>query len=1522
MKIKTLIIVLLLFILSLSANAGGTTGVKPSPAYVNQELEFYISLDDSLNSDYGILLQLGDGGGGWSNDKIMTAKNNYTYFYYNRIIENAGINRKWRYTAYRLSDGAKVQWYERTYTVNEEAPINGSCGNADNQVFVAGSTSYGSYVQCSQGSSSDTTFPSTGSSTTWSCSGSNGGSSASCSASTASFPQLESFSANTSTPKKFAPITLTARTDISVSSVQFKCGGGSWFTGTSSNSGKKWEYTREAGLKSDASCYVDINGDENSDGTVNFNVTDPKFNITKSVDSPTVNESVTFTVSTDKIVETDYKVQIKFLNTWFDMSPSSNRNSWTKDRSFSSAGSKTVYFRIVNSSNNVPHSTSTTLTVKDVVVVPQLESFSANTSTPKKFAPITLTARTDISVSSVQFKCGGGSWFTGTSSNSGKKWEYTREAGLKSDASCYVDINGDENSDGTVNFNVTDPKFNITKSVDSPTVNESVTFTVSTDKIVETDYKVQIKFLNTWFDMSPSSNRNSWTKDRSFSSAGSKTVYFRIVNSSNNVPYSTSSTLTVKDIEEDTKPTITVKTNPIVSGSSLTASIETTDDKELKKLFFSIFDSNKVKLNTKNNISVVSPSLVAYTENTTLLTVAKNSQQFSKEINSQYGYSWGYIPSSKSVTTNWNIDISGLNDGTYYIKYYADDGFSTHIKGTDYMSFIKSTTILNGTCGTANNRTFNSNTISYSIYTQCETGTSSNINFPDIGKTITWNCEGSNGGSIESCSASRENKSSSSNPILYYEGSLNHTLMPNNTEVSLTLWANDIDNDISYIEVDWYDDGLTNIQKKNIKNNEKVTFSFTYPSEINKKYAWSAYAYDNEGNLNQNKVEGTVNINPVTWLISDTETGYKYQDGDKVSVGNKIKKLWKITNNSGIDWVDYKVLDCGNTKNTKNCSEVASISILSGKFLEYDEYYNLTKVGIFKKYYIIKDNYGNILVSQNNINYPFFSIKINVIEAPVDTEVEQLEKELKTLDTDYDNLYSELESLESNKLSLETETERNNNEYAKNISDRLQKYGVFDLDKDDNCLLLEKDGTCDSYATSIKKIINKKIEHFFNDEIPKYKYSLKVEYAFNKSKTNDNYPAKVSLISKNTDFPVEIGTLTANNSKHLLYQAIVLSESFKDYIDKNTKNIDPKTLNKTYELSLSGYIDYMSKKYRVVGAVNGCVTEYSKEIYQTADKSYKNIRVAIKTDDNWEKAEYYSRAIYQVPLGAFIAISNCSDGAITGSLTDDENEKLNNIVTNGYSSLSDESKAIIEKVQNNIEGADEETKALVNLAFMKFKTIQKFTKKIKITNIGFKPTISFKNALKKNKFLNNLSKAKFSGVRLTRISGRLAQKRIKLSGSVKRKAKKVLELAKTSRNKAGELQEKLINNFLEKIYKKDGFKPYHKLSKYGNGDNGFDGVLIKESLANPQKVIIIESKPYKSGFTLNKANPPLPIQLTDKWIDYVVQKLKDTNIKDKIDLAKAIKKAKDKGNLEKIVSGIDRQKSLSAEPNLVIMKVK
>jgi len=63
---------------------------------------------------------------------------------------------------------------------------------------------------------------------------------------------------------------------------------------------------------------------------------------------------------------------------------------------------------------------------------------------------------------------------------------------------------------------------------------------------------------------------------------------------------------------------------------------------------------------------------------------------------------------------------------------------------------------VNGSCGTANGKTYPYSASSYGSDTQCAAGTSTNTAFPAAGNSVSWVCNGAYGGSnSETCSASR-----------------------------------------------------------------------------------------------------------------------------------------------------------------------------------------------------------------------------------------------------------------------------------------------------------------------------------------------------------------------------------------------------------------------------------------------------------------------------------------------------------------------------------------------------------------------------------------------------------------------------------------------------------------------------------------------------------------------------------------------------------------------------------------------
>ena len=126
-------------------------------------------------------------------------------------------------------------------------------------------------------------------------------------------------------------------------------------------------------------------------------------------------------------------------------------------------------------------------------------------------------------------------------------------------------------------------------------------------------------------------------------------------------------------------------------------------------------------------------------------------------------------------------------------------------------------------------------------------------------------------------------------------------------------------------------------------------------------------------------------------------------------------------------------------------------------------------------------------------------------------------------------------------------------------------------------------------------------------------------------------------------------------------------------------------------------------------------------------------------------------------------------------------------------------------------------------------------------------------------------------------------------------------------NQLGLQSETLAN----KLFKQDDYLAYDSKIPGFNGNNGFDGVYIKKDASgNVTDIIINEVKQVNSGsISLSPANTAtgLPRQMTDEWIDNVIERMLQPNTSQQIkDLAQVIKNAKNQGKVTKVITGIDK----------------
>jgi len=125
-------------------------------------------------------------------------------------------------------------------------------------------------------------------------------------------------------------------------------------------------------------------------------------------------------------------------------------------------------------------------------------------------------------------------------------------------------------------------------------------------------------------------------------------------------------------------------------------------------------------------------------------------------VSNDYGQTW--TKTGPSISVEWtDADIS--SDGKYQIIAADYRNNPSDDKGALYIlnnTNCSATLKMDGSCGTANGKTYPYSASSYGSDTQCASGTSTNTAFPAAGGSVSWVCNGINGGNNSgTCSASR-----------------------------------------------------------------------------------------------------------------------------------------------------------------------------------------------------------------------------------------------------------------------------------------------------------------------------------------------------------------------------------------------------------------------------------------------------------------------------------------------------------------------------------------------------------------------------------------------------------------------------------------------------------------------------------------------------------------------------------------------------------------------------------------------
>ena len=235
---------------------------------------------------------------------------------------------------------------------------------------------------------------------------------------------------------------------------------------------------------------------------------------------------------------------------------------------------------------------------------------------------------------------------------------------------------------------------------------------------------------------------------------------------------------------------------------------------------------------------------------------------------------------------------------------------------------------------------------------------------------------------------------------------VDYTLNRNNTTLKLSLQANDIDSDLSYIQVDWSGDGREVSSPTYVDNDELITLSHTYPSTIGKKYYWSASAYDK--NSNKHTLGGSVTIQG-EWSLRDIN----YPDDTEVELGTELNKKWSISNVSGYDWNNYKIMDCRTSLINAQCTELERFSLKKETSYLFENKENPQSLGQYLHYYQIRDSNDNILLSTNGEDAHFYT-KLTVVNQTsstnnLDSQIAELARLRDEQEIDIDNCQNSLD---------------------------------------------------------------------------------------------------------------------------------------------------------------------------------------------------------------------------------------------------------------------------------------------------------------------------------------------------------------------------------------------------------------------------------------------------------------------------------------------------------------------------------
>jgi len=135
-------------------------------------------------------------------------------------------------------------------------------------------------------------------------------------------------------------------------------------------------------------------------------------------------------------------------------------------------------------------------------------------------------------------------------------------------------------------------------------------------------------------------------------------------------------------------------------------------------------------------------------------------------------------------------------------------------------------------------------------------------------------------------------------------------------------------------------------------------------------------------------------------------------------------------------------------------------------------------------------------------------------------------------------------------------------------------------------------------------------------------------------------------------------------------------------------------------------------------------------------------------------------------------------------------------------------------------------------------------------------------------------------------------------GSIKNKVDDIV----ANGDQLGTKTEELSSEVLEKIYPDGTVYGPPNFNIHYEGNKGFDNIVVKPD----GSVVINEAKQISSTGSMTLGTSQVGVQMSDNWIDDVIQKMKSSPNQQAKDLADILDVAQDQDKITKVITAVDK----------------